>query len=313
MKIALLFPGQGSQYVGMGRELYDNSPAAKAIIDAIPQELKTIIFEGPEETLKITKYTQPAIFTVSMAAYEALKEALNSANIKLEIIASAGHSLGEYSALCAAGFFDFKTGLDLVSARGQYIQQASEANPGTMAAILGLENNIVEDICKTASAVGVCEAVNFNSPGQIVIAGTNEAVAKAMELATQAKATKVVPLSVSGPFHSSLMNPAADMMKERLATAELSVPEFGVVTNCDATMTKDASVIKDKLVSQIKSSVKWEQSIKTLADSGAELFIEIGPGRVLSGLMRRIDKTKKVINIEDKASLEKAVQELGVI
>jgi [acyl-carrier-protein] S-malonyltransferase len=307
-KVALLFPGQGAQYVGMGKELYDNYPQAKTVLDGISDELKKVIFEGPEETLKITKYTQPAIFAVSIAAFEAFKA---FAAGKVEIVASAGHSLGEYSALCAAGFFDFKSGLDLVSARGEYIQKASDATPGIMAAVLGLDKNIVEEICKQASALGVCEAVNFNSPGQIVIAGATAAVTKAMELAIEAKAMKVVQLAVSGPFHSSLMESASDMMKARLEGFVFQTPAFGTVTNCDAVLTKDASIIKEKLVRQIKSPVKWDESIKTLIDLGTELFIEIGPGRVLSGLMRRIDKTKKVVNIEDKASLEKAAQELS--
>ncbi|MCL2390655.1 MAG: ACP S-malonyltransferase [Endomicrobia bacterium] len=308
MKIALMFPGQGSQTVGMGKELYDKYPKAKEIIDSAGDELKKIIFEGPEETLKITKYTQPAIFTVSMAAFEVLKENIDVS--KYEFV-SAGHSLGEYSALCAAGFFSFQDGLAMVKARGEFIQKASEANPGTMAAIMGMEKAAVEDICKQASVLGVCEAVNFNSPGQIVIAGTVAAVQKAVELAAAAGAMKCVILNVSGPFHSSLMSSAADMMAEELKKHTFNNPSFGTYTNCDAVLTKDSTIVKDKLVKQIKSAVKWDESIQNIISSGFETFIEIGPGKVLAGLLKRIDRSKKALNIEDEASLQKTIQELS--
>ncbi|MDR1695132.1 MAG: ACP S-malonyltransferase [Endomicrobium sp.] len=307
MKIALLFPGQGSQYVGMGKEFYDKYPKAKEIIDSAGDELKKIIFEGPEETLKITKYTQPAIFTVSMAVFEVLKENMDFS--KHEFV-SAGHSLGEYSALCAAGFFSFQDGLSAVKARGEFIQKASEANPGTMAAIMGMEKQAVEDICKQASALGVCEAVNFNSPGQIVIAGTVAAIQKAVELAAAAGAVKCVILNVSGPFHSSLMSPAADMMAEELKKYDFTEPSFFTYTNCDAALTKDSAIVKDKLVKQIKSAVKWDESVHNIISSGFESFVEVGPGKVLSGLLRRIDRSKKALNAEDCVSLEKTIEML---
>ncbi|MCA6070897.1 MAG: ACP S-malonyltransferase [Endomicrobium sp.] len=307
-KIALMFPGQGAQTVGMGKDLYDKYPKAKKIIDLSGGMLKKIIFEGPEETLKLTKYTQPAIFTVSMAAFAVFKELFDSSDVEF---VAAGHSLGEYSALCAAGFFDFEDGLSMVKARGEFIQKSSEENPGLMAAILGMEKSIVEGICEQASNLGVCEAVNFNSPGQIVIAGTTAAVSKAVELAAVAGATKTVILNVLGPFHSSLMISASGNMAKELEKYKFSIPTFGVYTNCDASLTTDVSVVKEKLVKQIKSSVKWDESIQNIITSGFNKFIEIGPGRVLSGLLRRIDRTKRAFNIEDLMSLQKTLEELN--
>lgn len=307
-KIMLMFPGQGSQYVGMGKDLYEKYPSAKNIIDMLGADLKKIMFEGSEEDLKNTQNAQPAIFAASMACFEVLKQ---SADLnKFEII-TAGHSLGEYSAMCAAGIFNFQDGLSMVKARGGFIQKASEQNPGTMAAILGLDKDIVINICAQASQTGVCDAVNFNSPGQIVISGSAEAVQKAVQLAQAQGASKAILLNVSGPFHSKLMTPASEMMKEELNKYEFNNPIYPVITNCDAQTTKDVSNIKEKLAKQINNSVKWDASILNAIADGAELFIEIGPQRVLSGLMRRIDKTKKVLNVEDLASLEKTLKELN--
>jgi [acyl-carrier-protein] S-malonyltransferase len=306
-KIALMFPGQGSQSVGMGKDFYEKYPKAKEIIDLAGDELKKIIFEGHQEDLTLTKYAQPAIFTVSTAAFEVFKELYDFKNAEF---VAAGHSLGEYCALYAAGFFDFKDGLSMVKARGEFIQKASEANPGTMAAIIGLDAPIVEDICKQASTVGVCEAVNFNSPCQIVIAGVSAAINKAVELAS-AVGAKTVVLNVSGPFHSSLMSSASDNMAKELEKYTFNAPKFGVFTNCDASLTKDLSTIKEKLVKQIKSAVKWDETIKNIILLDFDKFIEIGSGKVLSGLLRRIDRSKKALNIEDCESLEKTLEELN--
>ncbi|OEG69457.1 hypothetical protein ATZ36_09450, partial [Candidatus Endomicrobiellum trichonymphae] len=230
-KIALMFPGQGAQSVGMGKDLYDKYLKAREIIDLAGDELKNIIFKGTEETLKLTEYAQPAIFAISMAAFEVFKESYDLSN---DEVVSAGHSLGEYSALCAAGFFSFKDGLAMVTARGKFIQKASAKTPGTMAAIMGMKKSDVENLCKRASDAGVCEAVNFNSPGQIVIAGTVLAVNKAVEFAAAAGAAKTVILNVSGPFHSSIMSPASDDMSKELEKYSFNTPSFGVYTNCDA-------------------------------------------------------------------------------
>jgi [acyl-carrier-protein] S-malonyltransferase len=307
-KIALMFPGQGAQSVGMGKDLYDKYLKAREIIDLAGDELKNIIFKGTEETLKLTEYAQPAIFAISMAAFEVFKESYDLSN---DEVVSAGHSLGEYSALCAAGFFSFKDGLAMVTARGKFIQKASAKTPGTMAAIMGMEKSAVENLCKRASDAGVCEAVNFNSPGQIVIAGTVLAVSKAVELAADAGAAKTVILNVSGPFHSSIMSPASDDMSKELEKYNFNSPSFGVYADCDALLTTDASVIKEKLIKQIKSPIRWDEIIRNIIESGCDKFVEVGPGKVLSGLLRKIDRSKKALNIEDSASLQKTLEELS--
>ena len=310
-KIGLMFPGQGSQYAGMGKELYDTQPAAREILDKTNDimgfDLRKIIFEGPEETLRLTQYTQPAIFAVSYAIFKVF-----TANWPLspDHCIAAGHSLGEYSALAAAGAFSFEDGLKLVKARGEFIQKASEKTAGAMAAIIGLEGSKVEEICRSAKNSGACEAVNYNSPGQIVIAGTVDSVKAAVELAVKAGALKAVMLNVSGPFHSTLMTPAAEMMKQEITKYSFKDPAFPVVANYDAAPSIEAGAIKEKLVKQINSPVLWEQSITKMAARGAETFIELGPQKVLSGLLRRINKKLKSFNIDDTMSLEKTLQGL---
>jgi [acyl-carrier-protein] S-malonyltransferase len=295
----------------MGKELYDTQPAAREILDKVNDiigfDLKKIIFEGPEDTLRLTQYTQPAIFAVSYAIYKVLTV---NCSLSADNCIAAGHSLGEYSALAAAGAFSFEDGLKLVKARGEFIQKASEKTAGAMAAIIGLDASKVEEICRTAKDSGACEAVNFNSPGQIVIAGTVDSVKAAVDLAVKAGAMKAVMLNVSGPFHSTLMTPAAEMMKEEIKKYTFRKPAFAVVTNCDAAPTTDPDAIKEKLVKQINSPVLWEQSIVKMASSGTTSFLELGPGKVLSGLLRRIDKALKSYNVEDSKSLEKTLQGL---
>ncbi len=286
----------------MGKELFDHFPAARTIFERaearLGREYIDVIFSGPEEKLRQTRFTQVSLFIVSMAAHAVVRSAGRSAEMM------AGHSLGEYSALCAAGAFDFETGLNLVKARGEAIGEAAEKTPGTMAAVIGLDRPVVEAICAKASAKGLCQPVNFNCPGQIVIAGTVEAVEEAVLLAQAAGSPKSVRLNVSGAFHSSLMKPAADKMAQVLSAATIVAPAVPVVANVDGQTVQDAQQIREKLVRQIDHAVLWEDTLKFMIGAGIDTFVEMGPGRVLSGLVRRTDKTRKFSNIEDKKSAD---------
>ncbi len=301
-KTAFLFPGQGSQYVGMGKELHDHFPVARSVFERAEAKLGRdcidVIFSGPEEKLRKTQFTQVSLFIVSLAAYQVVKASGRTADMM------AGHSLGEYSALCAAGAFDFETGLDLVKARGEAIGEAAETIPGTMAALIGLDRSVVEEICVKASTLGVCQPVNYNCPGQIVVAGAVAAVEEAVKWAQAAGSPKSVRLNVSGAFHSTLMKPAADKMAGVLAKARIVAPTVPVVANVDAKPLQDPQAIREKLVHQIDHAVLWEDTLKYMIGAGVENFVEIGPGRVLSGLVRRTDKTRKFSNIEDKKSAD---------
>jgi len=305
--IAFVFPGQGSQYVEMGKDFYDNYEVAREYFDKandiLDIDLKKLCFEGPEDELTATQNTQPAIFTVSMIAYEILK----TEGIEPKMV--AGHSLGEYAALCSAGVFDFETGLKLVRKRGELMASAvSEGSKGTMAAIIALKRDKIEEICKEVD--GVCELANINSPIQIVISGEEKAVHAAMEKADEAGAKKIVELNVSSAFHSQLMEPAKNKLEEYINTIEFNDPEVPVIANSTADFVKNRDEIVAALKEQLTNPVRWVESMELMGENDIELALEVGPGRVLKSLMRRIDRSIKTYNVQDQASLEKAMKKI---
>lgn len=306
-KIAFVFPGQGSQYVEMGKDFYDNYDLARNYFDKanniLDIDLKKLCFEGPEDELTETQNTQPAIFTVSMIAYNLMKEN----GVEPSII--AGHSLGEYAALCAAGVFDFETGLKLVRKRGELMASAvSEGAKGTMAAIIALDREKIEKICEEVN--GICELANINSPMQIVISGEEDAVHKAMEKADEAGAKKVVELDVSSAFHSQLMEPAKNKLKDYINDIHFNDPKIPVIANSTADFVESNEEIVSALEKQLTNAVRWVESMELMGENDVELAFEVGPGRVLKTLMRRIDRSIKTYNIQDKDSLEKALKKI---
>lgn len=293
-KRAFLFPGQGSQYVGMAKDLFAHSVEAKEMIKTadglLGINLSNIMFFGPEEELKQTEFTQPAIFLHSVV--------LSSIIRTLECDGVAGHSLGEYSALVTAGAIQFYDAIKLVRARGEFMQQAGIENPGTMAAIVGLQNNILEEICSEASSVGIVQCANFNSPGQIVISGSIDGVHKAMELAKLKGAKLVKELIVSGAFHSPLMLSAKNKLQEKLNSTPFYDARIPIYTNVTAKPTKVQEEIKKLLFEQVTSPVKWNDIISNMIDDGFDEFVEIGPGKVLQGLVKKINPNVKVWGID---------------
>ena len=307
-KVVFVFPGQGSQYPGMGRELAEKYSAARAIFDeadkALGFSISKICFEGSEEELKQTEITQPAILTVSVAACWVLAEKRVSADYV------AGHSLGEYSALVAAGSLQFTDAVRLVHKRGKYMQEAVPPGQGAMAAILGLSISSVQDACKRAAEGEVCAPANLNSPDQVVISGNAGAVKRAVELASQMGAKRAVMLPVSAPFHSSLMMPAQEKLAKDLETIKISDPHVPVVTNVDADTIRKGEEARSALIRQVSMPVRWEESMRTLIDEGVNTFVEVGPGRVLTGLMRQIERSVASLNVEDEKSLQGTLEKI---
>jgi [acyl-carrier-protein] S-malonyltransferase len=302
--IAFVFPGQGSQYVGMGKDIYKDFPECREVFDyaneILGYDLKSICFEGPEDLLKQTENTQPALFVHSLAIFELLKD--------FQIKAAAGHSLGEYSALTAAGVFKFEDGLRLVRTRGKLMQESGIRNPGTMAAIVGLTIEKVNEICESLKDIGIVQAANFNSPGQIVISGEVNAVKKAIELAKQNGAKLAKELVVSGAFHSPLMNYAYENIASELEKVQFFEPKFPVYSNVTSEKFNNVEEIKSLLVKQIISPVKWQQIVENMTRDGIKTFVEIGAGKVLTGLIKRINPEAEVINVGTSEEIKKFLE-----
>jgi len=300
--IAFIFPGQGSQYVGMGKELFENFSVAKKIFeeaeDILRFAISSLCFKGPEEALKLTENTQPAVLTTSIAALKVLQ-----AEKGMTPHFTAGHSLGEYSALVASGALSFSEAVKIVRLRGKFMQEAVPVGEGAMAAILGMEREQVEKLCEEISSGEILTPANFNSPGQIVIAGHSKAVERAIERVKQ-EGKKAVLLPVSAPFHSPLMKPAGERLEKALEEISVSDLNIPVVTNVEAEINTAKERVRGLLVAQVSSPVRWEESMRKMIEKGIEQVLEIGPGKVLSGLMKRIDSRVESKNLEDLQTLK---------
>ena len=304
MKTAFIFPGQGSQYAGMGQDLHDRYPEAREAFDTADRvlgfSLSSLCFTGPEESLKLTENTQPAILTVSVAACRVLQ----AKGIRPDVV--AGHSLGEYSALVAAGALRLEDGVALVRRRGRYMQEAVPAGVGAMAALLGVDLATVESICARAAQGEVVAPANLNSESQIVIAGHQAAVERAAAMAKEAGAKRAIMLQVSAPFHCELLKPAEQRLAPEIDACAFTDPCCSVVTNVDAQPIATAAAARDGLKRQVSRPVRWQQSIQWMLAQGVDTFVELGPGKVLSGLVRAADKSARTFNVEDEKSLENA-------
>ena len=303
-KVAYLFPGQGAQAVGMGQKLYEQSPAAREVFqqvdDALGRSLTRIMFDGPEEELRQTVNAQPGIMAVSLACVKAMEERLDENELP-EPVVMAGHSLGEYSALAVAGVLDIADTTRLVQMRGELMQEACEKNPGTMAAIIGVDQMAMEEV---ARETGVWVS-NINTPEQIVISGERMGVARAMDLATARGAKKVIPLRVGGAFHSGLMEPARVGLVEAIEELELKDPRVPIIANCTGSPLNTAADVKQELVAQVCGCVQWKQSVDCMVGSGVTSFLEIGPGRALSGMVKRIDRRAQIAGVDEMDSILK--------
>ncbi len=311
MSYAWLFPGQGAQVIGMGKELFDSSPAAKAVFqeadEALGFSISKLCFEGPDSDLLLTKNTQPAIVTTSVAALAALKEKLPELPAPSFV---AGHSLGEYSALVAAGALALADAVKLVHIRGQAMQEAVPSGVGGMAAIMGGDAQAVEQLCLDAAEGAALSPANFNAPGQIVIAGATEAIERAAVLAKN-RSLKAIILKVSAPFHCSLMRPAAEKVKAALSQINIQQPLISLIANVDAAVHDDPNDIPELLIRQVDSAVLWDRSIQLMVREGVNQALELGPGKVLTGLARRIDKSLKVKNVGSPDAISEVLEFLG--
>ena len=308
--IGLVFPGQGSQSVGMGKALCEAYPHLRQVYDeastVLGYDVAALCFEGPAEKLNLTEHTQPALLVSSIAALRALEPA------GIKPVAVAGHSLGEYSALVAAGGMSYRDAVGIVKKRGQYMSEAVPAGTGLVAALLGLAADVVRAVCREAASAGVVQAANFNSPGQVVIAGEKAAVERAIDIAKTKGCKKAVPLPVSVPVHTPLMQQAADRLAKDLAAVTWSDLHMPLINNAEAKQIVNAADIQASLVRQLPSSVLWEDSVKTMAAMGVKIFIEVGPGTVLTGLIKRIVPEAATMNVNDPKSLDATRAALSV-